>query len=235
MGIKVLKNKGPKVVPTTGRAAQPQRRGPEYEILDRSHMPSQPTILSILIPTIPGREQKLNRLLRVLDRQVLLRPDVELIVLRDNKKMTIGEKRNKLLWLASGQYVAFVDDDDQVTPDYVPALCNAIASDRPDVVCFTVTVRGYGPTKPCHYHPTFPHSETKNEYKRKPNHLMAWRRDLARRVPFPEINAGEDTQWANKMAQHAKKVTTIDRPLYTYLFDKSDNSMLRPGVRRGRR
>lgn len=206
------------------RASSPRRppaprphRTPPLEFTD--------IVLSILIPTVPDREAKLAALLASLDAQVAGRTDVELLVLRDNRSMSIGEKRNKMLQLARGDFVAFVDDDDAVAPDYVASICDRLRQDTPDVLCFTVAVRGYGPEKPCRYHPSFSHVTLPTEYRRKPNHLMVWRRDIALRVPFPAIRTGEDTAWAEQISAHANAVSTIDRTLYTYQFDHNDNSM----------
>jgi hypothetical protein len=180
-------------------------------------------LLSILVPTVPGREAKLGALLASLDRQAEVQPDVEVLVLRDARKMVIGDKRNRMIHIARGEYVVFVDDDDEVAPDYIAAIQSALES-RPDLVCFTVLVRGHGPPKPCRYHPTYAHQNLPNEYRRKPNHLMAWRREMATTVEFPSVKVGEDTAWGDAMASKAEKIVTIDRVLYTYHFDVRDNS-----------
>jgi len=77
--------------------------------------------LSILIPTIVGRENLLDELLLSLRRQYTMKqhrkiksPDggmvsfiyfldgLEIIYCRDNKEMPVGEKRNKLIEVAKG-------------------------------------------------------------------------------------------------------------------------------------
>lgn len=181
-------------------------------------------LLSILIPTVPGRERKLERLLATLDPQVRDRTDVELLVLRDNRRMTIGEKRNKMIVIARGLYVSFIDDDDAVAADYVEAICAALRADAPDVVCFTVDVVGRGRRRLCRYHPDITHENLPTEYRRKPNHLMVWRREIAATVPFQPVRFGEDTEWAERASVHAREVTAIERVLYTYQYDRHDNS-----------
>jgi glycosyltransferase involved in cell wall biosynthesis len=47
---------------------------------------------------------------------------VEHLILMDNKRRTVGEKRDALLRAAKGNYVAFVDDDDFISPDYVSLI-----------------------------------------------------------------------------------------------------------------
>jgi hypothetical protein len=181
-------------------------------------------LLSILIPTVPWREHKLRELLKRLDPQVT-RSDIELFVLRDNRIMTIGEKRNRLRSLARGRYMTFVDDDDMVADDYVTSILQE-TSLGVDVINFDVLVEGHGPTKLCRYGLTLQHADLESEYRRKPNHLMAWRREIAAAVPFPDVSYGEDALWAEEMAKRARSELPISRVLYTYRFDPDDNSKL---------
>jgi hypothetical protein len=65
---------------------------------------------------------------------------VQLITLYDNRVWTVGQKRNRLLWMAEGEYLTFVDDDDEVAGDYVDTLLGAIDKARgADVICFRQT------------------------------------------------------------------------------------------------
>jgi hypothetical protein len=57
--------------------------------------------LSILIPSVPSRRKFfLDRLLDDLEKQIGDRNDVEILVLYDNKKRSLGQKRSDLLNLA---------------------------------------------------------------------------------------------------------------------------------------
>ena len=75
-------------------------------------------ILSILIPSITQRiTTHLLPLVTELERQIsqLENPDdVELVVFMDNKRRSIGHKRQGVLDLAKGLFIAYVDDDDKV-------------------------------------------------------------------------------------------------------------------------
>ena len=79
--------------------------------------------LALLIPTLVGREQCLARLLAVLEPQVRGRADQVFIALRkDDGCEPTGSKRNALLDEARSRgatHVAFIDDDDLVSPRYV--------------------------------------------------------------------------------------------------------------------
>jgi len=90
--------------------------------------------LSILIPSIPSREDRLNRIYAKLLDQVGER-DVEILVFIDNKKRSIGLKRDALVQMSIGDYVAFVDDDDDVSDDYIDEMLIGCEAGK-DVICF---------------------------------------------------------------------------------------------------
>ena len=71
--------------------------------------------LSILIPSIPSRFDRVKELVGQLEGQIGGRDDVEIIVFMDNKKRSIGRKRNDIMKLATGQYFSMIDDDDNVS------------------------------------------------------------------------------------------------------------------------
>src|SRR3990167_4215726 len=100
-------------------------------------------IWSIMISAIPERYHSAQPLLfSLLETQAVGRmPDVELVYLLDNKRRNVGAKRNALMSIATGEYVSFIDDDDQVAPDYVRRIYSAITKTRKasppvDVICF---------------------------------------------------------------------------------------------------
>jgi len=98
---------------------------------------------SILIPAIPERYHSAHALLySLLEQQSVARmQDVELLYLMDNRRRSVGAKRNNLLAMARGDYLSFVDDDDQIAADYVQKIYRQIAAARKnnppaDVICF---------------------------------------------------------------------------------------------------
>ncbi len=228
MGVKFMKQRissvsAPQATPRAIAPASAKRPMPNRSRIGVGVHSSSAVLLSILVPTVPGREAKLGRLLASLDPQVNARSDIELLVLRDTRGMTIGEKRTRMVSIARGEYVAFVDDDDAVAADYVQTIVVHLA-EKPDVVCFDVIVHGHGAPKPCHYGLTLGHENLSDRYHRKPNHLMVWRREIAASVPFPSMRTGEDTAWANLVCAVASKEVRIPRILYTYDYDPADNS-----------
>lgn len=185
-------------------------------------MDEQGLILSILTPAVPSRFGQLTGLCARLEYQIGGLP-VEHLVLMDNKKRTVGEKRDALLRAARGKYVAFVDDDDNVTGNYVSAILNATRDD-PDVITFrqmatvnqfsrTVEFKLGNPNEPWSHYPI----ETLPPIKRNAWHVCAWRRTLAILSSFPASNYGEDWAYAARLcAMPGLKETHIPEVLHFY-------------------
>ena len=196
-------------------------------------MPSarfEPVRLSVLICGITERLDGLKALLTELNEQARSVVErVEVLALVDDRFLTVGDKRNRLVSIASGDYVAFVDDDDWVYPDYVIRLIQALRHD-PDVATFTVEVTlDGGKPKPCYYSIHYPdQGEVASHYWRWPNHLCAIRRDLALAHPFHSRNFGEDTAFAESIRPDLKREVKIDRQLYKYRFSSHHTATQRP-------
>ena len=174
--------------------------------------------LSILICTVPSRvDTYLPKMIKSLEKQAT--KDVEIIWLGDNKKRSVGQKRNDLLDLAQGKYVTFVDDDDRVTDDYVSLILKGIEKDV-DVVNFKVScsVNG-GKYKDVFYDARFTSDKNlKDRYERRVNHIMCVKRELALRAGFPHKNMGEDDEYAGRLRPLIKSQAFIDKVLYFYTF-----------------
>lgn len=174
--------------------------------------------LSLLVLTMPGREQLLHRLRRCLGPQVT--PEVELLIDSRPPPVTVGQKRNDLLRRAKGAHIAFIDDDDWVSPDYVQRMLAALSRD-PDAVGFygQITFDGKNPR-------LFEHSmrhtswwEDDECYYRPPNHLNPVRRSLALQVGFPTTNHGEDHDYSRRLRPLLKTGEMVELPpVYFYDF-----------------
>lgn len=86
-------------------------------------------LLSIVIPSIPERKEKSWDLFEKLQQQInnrLTKPEqVEIIMFTDNRRRSIGKKREGCVQLATGKYVALLDDDDGVSDEYIFLLHQA--------------------------------------------------------------------------------------------------------------
>lgn len=181
-------------------------------------------ILSLLIPTIDDRREMFENVYVQLQSQILksvFKNDIEIVI--DNSSKTIGEKRNNLLEKSKGKYVAFIDDDDEVSSDYIDTLMNAIKS-KPDCVSLrgVITWNGSNPELFEHSVKYSAYATTTNEikYERYPNHLNCIKSSIAKQFKFKEINFGEDTDWATQIFQSGllKKEVYIDKVLYHYKY-----------------
>lgn len=175
--------------------------------------------LTILIPTLPKRVHFLNRLLSHLAPQIDTN-SVE-VIFNSDRGCSIGEKRNRMIAQATGEYVCFVDDDDLVSDDYVSLIMQGIDK---GVDCCGLT----GLYKPDNGpEQIFIHSIKYNEFfeqdkilYRCPNHLNAVRREHALRCPFPHWDRSEDSNYAFQLRDSGllKTEHMITDIIYTYEF-----------------
>jgi len=148
-------------------------------------------------------------------------PEVQILIEEDNGEMSIGEKRNKLLKMAKGDYVCFIDDDDWVDADYVSLILEAVETD-PDCVGIIGIMSTNGNNQRRFEHSTqYVNYFTLNHiYCRPPNHLNPIRRTIAQLFQFKEINMGEDTDWAMRIcrSQKIRSQVKIHKPIYHYRY-----------------
>lgn len=173
-------------------------------------------ILSILTPTIPGREAKLKELSDLIAGHSEGLP-IEHLVLCDNRARSIGAKRQALADIARGQYIAFVDDDDEVTPEYCKKIVEA-AKTGADVISFCqmayvnelsslVIFSGKNTDSPFN-----PGGVT----ARNLWHVCAWKREAVAGCLFGESNYGEDLVWCQQARGRVRTEHHIPDTLHIY-------------------
>lgn len=181
--------------------------------------------LSILIPTIVGREEMYDALVSKLRKQYSGH-EVEICTLKDNREMPIGEKRNKLLEMANGEYITAIDDDDDVSDNYMELMFKAIESGR-DCASLKGIITTNGATPEVFEHSlkytcwkTNP-DEAEVKYERTPNHLSLVKASIAKQFLFPpEKKHGEDHDWSKAIYESGilKTEYYIDEIFYFYKF-----------------
>lgn len=193
-------------------------------------------LLSILIPTIESRDALCRKLMESLYAQVdalQARDDVEILTARDNKTTKVGEKRNHLLDRSRGLFVAFIDDDDDVSPHYVSSILAAIkANPSVDTITFLgIMFTDRQNPRPFVYDLKYEqyHDDNKVSY-RSPNHLCPVKRDLAMQTKFHPVNRGEDGEYAVRLRKILRSQIHIDRVLYYYMYSPTATETQKPGM-----
>ena len=193
----------------------------------------QPILLSILTASIPERADKLEMLTERIAAQIGDLP-VEHLVFLDNRRRTIGAKRDALLRIARGTFIAYVDDDDTVSPDYVASLVDAIkiAMVPVDVITFAQFARVDEAAAKIVFglrqenQPFIPDTEV----LRAAWHVCAWRRSVAILSHFPESNYGEDWAFAEPLNRIAGASIHIDKVLHYYRFNSATTAAPYPDL-----
>lgn len=175
--------------------------------------PLPPIRFSILVCAIPRRlVTHTTPLLQKLCAQAEGKP-VEVLCLFDNKTRKTGTKRQALLEMARGDYVAFIDDDDDVTDDYVAEILAAL-DQQPgvDAVVFPMQISTNG---------TYCHTREHGIHIALPMHTQVWRRELALQGKFPDITMMEDEYWTRAVRPLARTEVRIPKILYFYRWEKA--------------
>lgn len=188
--------------------------------------------LSVLIPTITRRAEVAERLFRQLEDRIGDRP-VELLMLRDNCWQNIGEKRNQLLRAATGEYITFLDDDDELLEGYFELILDATEGGA-DVICYdqeAIVDGNVGRISCALGNPVAPFV-IGGVTQRPPWFWCAWKRDLAAayRVPESFVDANgmthhEDVLWLRHLWVEAKTQTKIDAVLHRYNFSSASTTL----------
>ena len=146
--------------------------------------------------------------------------DIELIAFFDNKKRSIGKKRDEMLNLANGEYLVYIDDDDRLSPDYIKEIMTCLYNNpTTDCVVFDcICTVNSGPGKLCKYGVEFEYGDILGgrEWRGKPAHTMVYKSSIAKKHRFSNVNNGEDIEWVRRACVDIIVQTRIDKVLYHY-------------------
>lgn len=187
--------------------------------------------LSILVCTIPERFDEFNTLLRKLK---LLSFNLGVEILHDNAPKgtkTIGGKRNDLINKSVGEYVCFVDDDDDISDDYFTEILKAIES-KPDCVGFEIACNMEGKKVNAASSIKYDWSDNIDGYRyvRSIYHKTPVKREIALKCMFPDISYAEDYEYSQRLKPHLKNEVFINKPLYFYNY-KYENPQTKYGIK----
>lgn len=185
-------------------------------------------LLSIMILSCPSRRKfHLQRILDSVEAQIAsyTKAEVEVLVFYDNKKRSVGEKRNNMVEMSNGKYVTFLDDDDAVADNYVQRICDVLL-ENPTLDSLTFGCKytdvNTNETFMCYYSKDIPKRSTVDGVCYIPGHphIAPVKREIAISNKYKHTNFGEDTDWSNRMCALVKTELIISDALYFYNFDR---------------
>jgi glycosyltransferase involved in cell wall biosynthesis len=186
--------------------------------------------LSILICTIPERKELFNSLYEKINFQI--GNNSVQIIYDDAPKgtITIGAKRNKLLNQALGEYVVFIDDDDDIAFDYVDSILSAIDK-APDCIGFKVLCNMDGKKEIAASSMKYDWTDNVDgfRYVRSIYHKTPVKREIALKCMFPDKSYSEDYEYSMRLKPHLKSEIFIDKFLYIYRY-KYENPITKYGI-----
>lgn len=186
--------------------------------------------LSITIPSLPTRTDNLKRLYSKIESQIPAgSKDVEILSIVDNKTMSVGRKRQALFQLARGEYICQIDDDDDVSDNFVSQVLSAIEETRGEVEVINYLQRCDLDGDIIHVHPSiqYPMDDRQIEMNPKtlvrtmyryPWHWSCWRSDIAKQGMFYDCNSQEDTLFPKTLKNIVTTEFFISEILVHYIW-----------------
>jgi len=184
--------------------------------------------LSILMATIPERADLFRAIYQKTQDQVDFcnRKHPTLggaeILIDDREKFTItgitvGKKRNDLLQRATGEYICFLDDDDDISPDYVETILRLAENNR-DICTFNsfFVCDSYWALVDMRMGHDNEQATPDRIVKRQPFPICAIKTSIARQFTFPDINNAEDWGWMSQVLTKARSESKSHRILHQY-------------------
>jgi hypothetical protein len=131
--------------------------------------------------------------------------------------LSIGKKREKLVSAANGSYLCFLDDDEQIAPNYLEVLVRLCCQNK-DVCTFrslakldnywTVINMGLGQS-----------NEQANPnwiVERNAWHICPVKSEWAKLHTFEDINYAEDWKWFEQVLTHCQTEAHTDAVIHSY-------------------
>lgn len=199
-------------------------------------------LLSILIPTVYGREKSFGRLVTSLqyqiqslyqERKIDSLDCIEVLSEIDDKKIPIGMKRESLYKSAKGIYSLQVDDDDALSDNAIELILKGIVKNPTHI--------GY--RERCLMNGMYHTSNHSNKYDKWQDCFDGFdyvrtifykdpiRTELARQVPFPPIRYNEDEQWSYAIKHLMTNEYYINEEVYHYIYEPKDTHEERYGIK----
>lgn len=205
-------------------------------------------LLSILIPTVVGREKQLTNLLEIISKQYkfdnatasenmkiigMHGKEVQVYYYKDNKEITIGEKRTKLYQIADGVYSWQIDDDDEISDNAIALVLDTIKMNlNVDVVSFEEFIDMDGKIMKSN------HTNIYAAWQGDGSKLLSdgfhfhrtiffkdvIRTELAKSVPIESCRFGEDNLYADALKPFIQSEIHLSEQIYKYIHRSSDHN-----------
>lgn len=190
-------------------------------------------ILSILIPSIPKRYGILAKLAGELYKQKLYMQtfhsslgEIEIIVDGSERfldgGLSIGKKREKLVTEANGKYLCFLDDDEQIAPNYLETLVRLCIQDK-DVCTFRSLAKLDNYWTVINMELGFMNEDATpiRVVNRNAWHVCPVKSKWAKLHTFDDINYGEDWKWFEQVLKHCETQAHTDAVIHSYQHSSS--------------
>lgn len=189
--------------------------------------------LSICIPTLVERLDKVSKLITKIQKQIDdngLKEYIQIISHLDNRSVPLFEKRNNLQKSCIGKYFIHMDDDDDLSDDYVITMYNTIKNLENDVDVITYNQISYVENDifyvfndlNCNFNLKYiGNKDNKKVFVRFPWQWCAWNTKRFAHIYRSNIDTivGEDTNWLKRiMLEYPKTQLNIPKVLHQYNF-----------------
>lgn len=136
---------------------------------------------------------------------------------RNNGGPSIGIKRTLGLKIAKGQYVVWLDDDDDIAPNYVETILR-LANKGADVCTFNNVSKFHNYWCVVKMSLDVKHDDQTRPgiVNRRPYHVCGWRRAMIEHLSFPDTNWDEDTGFILQALKLAKTEAHSEAVLHEY-------------------
>lgn len=190
-------------------------------------------LLSILVCTVLERKQQFEELKAEFERQIGDLP-IEFLYEQDNKQISVGAKRQKLLERSKGRWIVFFDDDDFPEGWYVSEIVEALKTE-PDCLGYLIKMTtNLEREQVCCHSLRYPEWKTNvdgYDYVRNITHFNVCRRDIAIAIGFPDKRFGEDQVYSNGVTNLCQTEVFIDKFMFHYRYSNRQPHRKKYGIR----
>ena len=151
--------------------------------------------------------------------------DVRILWMGDNRSMSLGIKRLKMYYASiDTEYITFIDDDDDVSNDYVDSLLYAIEQHPVDLINFKMLYTNGRQQYEVRFGSKLENKNYKNYFERTSHTLMCWRWAVIHPKAYSSETFGEDTHYAVEMSPRVQSEFNIDKILYFYNYNRDTST-----------